>query len=60
MKKHKTIEEKIANTIGHLVSDLRLDLDLIGHYLAWYAPNVVYRRFLLIAEAAREERESRE
>lgn len=57
--KHKlTEEEKIAITISKIVSDLRLDLEMIGTYLAWYLPNVSYRRFQIIAEASKEAKEN--
>lgn len=55
----KTNEEKFATVVSNLISDLRFDLDVAGKYLAWYLPNVAYRRFMLIAEAAKEEREGK-
>lgn len=55
----QTNEEKFATLVSNLISDLRFDLDLAGKYLAWYLPNVAFRRFMLIAEAAKEERESK-
>jgi hypothetical protein len=53
----KSNEEKLAKIIGDYVSDLRLDLELVGRYLAWYLPNVAYRRILIILEAMKHERE---
>lgn len=53
----KSNEEKLAKIIGDYVSDLRLDLDLVGRYLAWYLPNVAYRRILIILEAMKHEKE---
>jgi len=50
-------EEKLSKIIGDYVSDLRLDLELVGRYLAWYLPNVAYRRILIILEAMKHERE---
>jgi hypothetical protein len=55
----KTNEEKFATVVSNLISDLRFDLDLAGKYLAWYLPNVAFRRFMTIAEAAQEEREGK-
>lgn len=52
-------EEKFANVVSNLISDLRFDLDQAGKYLAWYLPNVAFRRFMIIAEAAQEERENK-
>ena len=55
----KTNEEKFATLVSNLISDLRFDLDVAGKYLAWYLPNVAYRRFMIIAEAAKAEREGK-
>jgi hypothetical protein len=55
----KTNEEKLADIIANYVSDLRLDLELVGRYLAWYLPNVAYRRILTIMEAMKHEREGK-
>jgi hypothetical protein len=60
MRKHKSDEEKIANIIAKIVSDLRLDLDLVGYYLATIMPRVSQRRFQTIAEAMEEEKENQE
>jgi hypothetical protein len=59
MRKHRlTQEEKIAKQIENVVSDLRLDLDLVGRYLAHISPTVSYNRLMMIAEAAEFEKES--
>lgn len=58
MNKRKTEEEKVANTISKIISDLRLDLDQIGIYLARNNPSVSYRRLLEIAESAEQEKEN--
>jgi hypothetical protein len=55
----RTNEEKFATVVSNLISDLRFDLDVAGKYLAWYLPNVTYRRFMEIAEAAKAEREGK-
>lgn len=57
MRKHKTQEEKKAEQLSKIVSDVRLDLELIGIYLAKSAPNVSHRRLQIIAETADEEKE---
>jgi len=53
----KTDEEKFADIIAKFVSDLRFDLELAGKYLAWYLPNVTFRRIMIVAESAKAERE---
>ena len=52
-----TEEEKVANRIGNMVSDLRVDLELVGEYLAKSQPYVVYNRVQVIAESAKETKE---
>lgn len=44
-------EEKVALTIGRLLSDFTLDLEAIGKYLATTNPYVVYARALEVLEA---------
>lgn len=44
-------EEKVANSIGRLISDFSLDLEAVGKYLATTQPYVVYTRVLEILEA---------
>lgn len=57
MRHKQSKEEKFANVISDYVTDLRFDLEVAGKYLAWYLPNVAYRRFMIIAESAKAERE---
>ena len=57
IRKMVTDEEKVANRIGNMVSDLRVDLELVGEYLAKSQPHVVYNRLQLIAESAKETKE---
>lgn len=52
-----TSEEKVANKLGNEISDLRVDLELVGEYLAKSQPNVVYNRLQVIAESAKETKE---
>ena len=44
-------EEKVAVSIGKLVSDFSLDLEAVGKYLATAQPYVVYTRILEIMDA---------
>ncbi len=44
-------EEKVAVSIGKLVSDFSLDLEAVGKYLATTQPYVIYTRVLEILEA---------
>ena len=44
-------EEKVAVSIGKLVSDFSLDLEAVGKYLATTQPYVVYTRILEIMDA---------
>jgi hypothetical protein len=44
-------EEKVAKTIGRLLSDFSLDLEAVGKYMAVSNPHVVYVRALEVLEA---------
>ena len=50
-------EEKVAVTIGKLLSDFSLDLEAIGMYLATAQPYVVYARALEVLEATQYNKE---
>jgi hypothetical protein len=52
----KSEEEKVADKIAELVTDLRLDLEQVGIYVA-RQPNTVYRRVQVISESAKYEKE---
>lgn len=54
----KTEEEKAAQKIATIVSDVRLDLDEVGIYLGRFAPTISYNRLMLIAESAEFEKEN--
>jgi hypothetical protein len=56
-KRTKSDNEKVAEQLSKLVNNVTLDLDQVGEYIARSAPNVTYRRFMEIADAARYERE---
>lgn len=56
MRRAMTREEKAAKKIAAVVTDVTLDLDMTGIYLA-YEMNVVYNRMKVVLEAAEETKE---
>lgn len=44
-------EEKVAVTIGKLLSDFSLDLEAVGKYLAVANPHIIYARTIEVLEA---------
>jgi len=58
MARRITEEEKIAKALAKAVSDLNVNLDLVGVYLARVSPNVIYNRLQVIAESAEQEKEN--
>jgi hypothetical protein len=44
-------EEKVALSIGKLLSDFSLDLEAVGKYLATAQPYVIYTRVLEVLDA---------
>ena len=44
-------EERVATSIGRLLSDFSLDLEAVGKYLATAQPYVVYARVLEVLDA---------
>lgn len=48
----KTKEEKVAERIGTLLSDLTLDLEKVGYYIARNLPYLVFARSLEVLESA--------
>ena len=60
MRKRLTNEEKVANTLANLVSDLRLDLEAVAIYLHDIFPNVIINRVLLMADILKDEKENRD
>lgn len=56
-KRARTQEEKIVDQFSNLLSDLRIDLDQVGIYLAQQKPSTAYNRLMLIAESAEHEKE---
>lgn len=57
MAKRLTQEEKVAQKLTQAVSDVTLDLEAVGMYIAQASPSVAYRRLELIVEVAEQERE---
>lgn len=56
-KKIITKEEKLAKIILDKLSDITLDLEMVGYYIAYNVRSVLYNRFTIISETAEEERE---
>lgn len=52
-----SLEERAGQKITQQLSDLTLDLDAVGHYIARTSPTVIYKRFITVAEAALYEKE---
>lgn len=48
-----TKEEKVAMSIGKLLSDFYLDLEKVGYYLAKSIPYLIYRRSIEVLESAK-------
>lgn len=55
MRHRMTEEEKVAVRIGNLLSDLRLDIEKVGTYVARTGGLVVANRLNLLTEVANEE-----
>jgi hypothetical protein len=59
MRKVITDAERVAKTMANLVSDLRLDLELVAMYLHQISPNVTINRILLMADLLKDEKENK-
>jgi hypothetical protein len=59
MRKVITDEEKVAKRLSDMISDLRLDLEMISLYIHQMSPNVTINRILLMAEILKDEKESK-
>jgi hypothetical protein len=57
MRNRITDEEKVVIKLNSLLSDLRVDLEMVGRYLARQSPTVVYNRLITVAESAQYEKE---
>lgn len=53
---YNTKEEKVASKIADLLSDLRVDLDQVGMYLARIKPNVNFNRLMVVIDSAEAEK----
>ena len=51
-----TVSEKVAVAICKMLSDLHLDLDMVGYYIYRTMPPLIYNRFQEIAHAAEHEK----
>jgi hypothetical protein len=56
MRHKMTDEERVAVKISALISDLRLDIEKVGVYMARVGGNVVNHRLDLLTEVAQQER----
>lgn len=55
MNINKSHEFRVAQKMSELISDLRLDVVLVGEYLAEYSPRVAINRIILMAEVAEQD-----
>jgi hypothetical protein len=53
-------EEKVANKIIAMLSDLNLDLEALGFYLAKISPHLIYNRTLAVLEAMKYNKEEKQ
>ena len=53
-------EEKVASRIITMLSDLNLDLEALGFYLAKTSPHLIYNRTLEVLEAMKYNKEGNE
>lgn len=56
-RKILTEEEKVAKKLTAILSDVRLDLEMVGKYLVQLSPNVIYSRLIILTESAEEVKE---
>ena len=55
MKLTHSHEYRVAQKMSDLISDLRLDVVLVGEYLAEFSPRVAINRIILMAEVAEQD-----
>lgn len=53
-KKLITKEEKVAIQLSNILSDVRLDIEMVGQHLVHISPNVIYNRLIVLTESAEE------
>ncbi len=56
-RKQKTEEEKTAERMAMMLSDLRLDLDEVGVAIARMKPATIYNRLIVVTDSAEQEME---
>jgi hypothetical protein len=56
-KQQLSEEQKVAVKITDLLSNVTLDLDLVGKFIAHRQPTTLYNRMILVAESAVDEKE---
>lgn len=52
-----TKEEREVTKLANILSDLRLDLEMMGYYLAMNVSSVVYNRLQIMSEKAKQTKE---
>lgn len=58
MRRHIiTNEERQVKKLADILSDLRLDLEMMGYYLAINVSSTVYNRLQIVSETAKEKKE---
>jgi hypothetical protein len=57
-KKLVTKEERVAIQLTNVLSDLRLDLDMVGEYLVQLSPTLIYNRLITITDSAENAKEN--
>lgn len=57
MTRQMSKEERVAKKISDSVSDITLDIHLVGFYLGHFADYSIYDRLILIAHDAQTERQ---
>jgi hypothetical protein len=56
----KSREEQVAGKMADMLSDLRLDLDQVGIYIARHKPATNYNRLQMLADSAYYEKASQQ
>jgi hypothetical protein len=57
MTRRQSNELRVAQKIADLLSDLRLDIEMVGIYLGDFISNVTLSRAIIMIEAAEEAKE---
>ena len=59
MARKESVEEKIAVNLGKMINNLEIDLEQLGKFIG-RQNQITYRRFQLIAESAKYEKEEKD